>query len=442
MGIIDKYKLIHWLNIRKTSFDVLNNILYGKINKQISEKNLNEIDNYTANLISEELNIPLEKIIKNDKVPNYLFKSNQDIQKTKRPIKRDNIHFYNYYTLPSPKGYVAPVLIDILCPKEKLPKLNNGHLETAITISLGPNDIYARFGKKKNKANFCKFRVNKDKKTDWIIGDNYFEPSYCLHTYSRATDGPGKILSYTTVSHIEKIFRDKVNDDSFKNLSKNLSKNYFNNLIYQSLIDKGYDIDYLSKKIKLSKKKLKSFFNDNSNFPLSIKNKLFKLANLDKRLFQEVIHKEDKIGKYYLSVKDVTKTIRKFKSYKIASIASSTRNPDLYGYFIKVNKKIINNPKLDLMDSNCSHYLVTNGELIFFVIENNKLKKIICKKGDAIWVGTYIKHSFYGKGSLTKISDGQNFNYLEKFDLGNLYNNKLTIHRARKDNQNWGYDKN
>ena len=80
MSIIDKYKLIHWLNIRKTSFDVLNNILSGKINKQISEKNLNEIDNYTANLISEELNIPLEKIIKNDKVPNYLFKSNQDIK--------------------------------------------------------------------------------------------------------------------------------------------------------------------------------------------------------------------------------------------------------------------------------------------------------------------------------------------------------------------------
>ena len=32
---------------------------------------------------------------------------------------------------------------------------------------------------------------------------------HILHTYSRATDGPGKIL-YTTVSHIEKIFRDKL----------------------------------------------------------------------------------------------------------------------------------------------------------------------------------------------------------------------------------------
>ena len=29
-----------------------------------------------------------------------------------------------------------------------MPVLNNGHLEPAITVSLGPNDIYARFAKK------------------------------------------------------------------------------------------------------------------------------------------------------------------------------------------------------------------------------------------------------------------------------------------------------
>ena len=37
-------------------------------------------------------------------------------------IIKDGIHFYNYYTLPTPKGYVSPVLLDILCPKDKLPK--------------------------------------------------------------------------------------------------------------------------------------------------------------------------------------------------------------------------------------------------------------------------------------------------------------------------------
>ena len=106
--MIDKFKLIHWLNVRKTSFDILNNSLLGKINTKITEINLDKLDLYTSNLISEVLNIPVESIIKNDQVPNYIFKSDQDIKETKRPIKRDNIHFYNYYTLPSPKGYVAP----------------------------------------------------------------------------------------------------------------------------------------------------------------------------------------------------------------------------------------------------------------------------------------------------------------------------------------------
>ena len=50
---------------------------------------------------------------------------------------------------------------------------------------------------------------------------------------------------------------------------------------------------------------------------------------------------EDGIGKSYLSFKKSFKTIRKFKSYAIASMASSERYPDLIGNFVKVsnNKK-------------------------------------------------------------------------------------------------------
>ena len=183
--IVDKFRLIHWLNIRKTTIDVLNELLSNKINKKLSVEDFENLDMYTASEIANVLSIPVSDILKESEVPSFLFSSKSDVEKTKRPIRRDGIHFYNYYTLPSPKGYVAPVLIDILCPKNKLPKLNNGHLESAITLSLGPIDIYARFGKKINKTNWCKFKVNKDPKTNWIVGDNYFEPSYCLHTYSR-----------------------------------------------------------------------------------------------------------------------------------------------------------------------------------------------------------------------------------------------------------------
>ena len=57
---------------------------------------------------------------------------------------------------------------------------------------------------KKEQTDFLKFKINHDK-TDWIVGSSYFEPSYCLHTYSRATNGPGKILSYTTKSNLESL---------------------------------------------------------------------------------------------------------------------------------------------------------------------------------------------------------------------------------------------
>jgi len=439
--VVDKFRLIHWLNIRKTTVEILNELLANKINQKISFHDFDGLNLYAAEKIAEVLSIPVSNILKTPEVPSILYSSKEDLNKTKRPIKRDGIHFYNYYTLPSPNGYVAPVLIDILCPKEKLPKLNNGHLESAITLSLGPNDIYARFGKKINKTNWCKFKVNKDPKTNWVVGDNYFEPSYCLHTYSRATDGPGRILSYTTTSHIEDLFTKKLNEESFKNFKKLSKKNNFKkNLLFQTLQDKGYELSYLSKYSKISLKKLEKYFNNTDNLTKKQYEKICKFADLDPRLFLEIKHKEDGVGKLYMSYNESLKTIRKFKSYTIASIVSSTRFPDLHGYYMKVEKNNKNKINLDLLDSACSHYLVTSGKLTFFYKINNKIIKKSCSEGDALWVSAFTNHSFYGHGSLAKISDGQNLNYLEKFDIGNLYNLPFTLKRARKDKVNWGYD--
>ena len=92
------------------------------------------------------------------------------------------------------------------------------------------------------------------------------------------------------------------------------------------------------------------------------------------------------------------------------------------------------------MDSNCSHYLVTKGKLNFYTKINNKVEKIIMSEGDSIWVASYTEHGFTGSGALIKISDGQNFNYLEKIDLINTYNLRKTLKRGRKDKINWGYD--
>ena len=67
--------------------------------------------------LNSQLLIPTEKIQIQNKIPDYIFWSSEKINKTKRSINRDGIHFYNYYSLPSPDGFVGPVILDILCPK-------------------------------------------------------------------------------------------------------------------------------------------------------------------------------------------------------------------------------------------------------------------------------------------------------------------------------------
>ena len=97
-------------------------------------------------------------------------------------------------------------------------------------------------------------------------------------------------------------------------------------------------------------------------------------------------------------------------------------------------------PNLDLLETGCSHYLVTKGNVNIYLKENKKIKKIVANEGDAIWISSLVNHCFTGNASLAKISDGQNFNYLEKQDIKRLFDIPFTLRRARKDIVNWGYD--
>ena len=147
------------------------------------------------------------------------------------------------------------------------------------------------------------------------------------------------------------MFTKKLNDDSFNNflkLSKN--KNFKRSLLLQTLEDKGFELGYISKNIKIPLVKLKNYFKNKDNLTQKQFHKLCNFADLDPRLFSELKHKEDGVGKLYVSHKDSIKTIRKFKSYTIASIVSSTRFQDLHGYYMKVDKIEKNNVKLDLLD--------------------------------------------------------------------------------------------
>ena len=95
---IDKIKLNHWLNIRKTSLDVLNNLLSKHLNHKINFENLENLDEHAIEKISEVLSIPKNKLLINDDVPSFIYNSKKQIESTKRPIRRGGIHYYNYYT--------------------------------------------------------------------------------------------------------------------------------------------------------------------------------------------------------------------------------------------------------------------------------------------------------------------------------------------------------
>ncbi len=429
--IVDFTKFNHWLNARKITSKFINNKQKTLSRKLRSKKNF-KVNSKELNFINSNLSIPTEKIILQKKIPDYILWNKSKIDKTKRPIKRDGIHFYNYYSLPIPKGFVGPVILDILCPKNRLPKLNNGHLEQAITINLGGSDIFGRWGKIKNKINFSKIKFNNSSLNPWVIGDTYVEPTYCPHSYSRATDYNSQILSYTAKSPLEKFVKNLNNwsNSNYQNLMKNIKvKDLRASILKLYLDNKGVDLKYLSKSINIKIKNLDQIMKNKK-----ILIKTCKFLKINSNMFNENEYSsEDKIGKTYLSYKDSFKTIRKFKSYTIASMASSERYSDLFGYFIKVSgtKKI-----KDLCDYASSHYLVTNGSFNFNI--DNKSIKI--KKGDAIWMSSFKLHGFSGKGSLTKISNGENLDTSDLNEILNIYKPIETLNRSYKDRISWGYE--
>ena len=112
---LDRKKLNRWLNVRKITLEKINTDLQQLVNHKIDLSNTSDLSERTINLIANYLKVNPEKILKEKKIPPFIFKTKKEILKSGRKIIKDKIHFYNYYTLPTPHGYVAPVLLDILC---------------------------------------------------------------------------------------------------------------------------------------------------------------------------------------------------------------------------------------------------------------------------------------------------------------------------------------
>ena len=116
---INKENLLYFMNVRKLTPKHMQNVYAGDIAQLLEKDSL--IEEEKIEKIAKKLNINKSALIKNAKQSEELiFLPLEELEKTKRAVFRDGIHFYNYYTLPTPNGYISPVILDILLTQIKI----------------------------------------------------------------------------------------------------------------------------------------------------------------------------------------------------------------------------------------------------------------------------------------------------------------------------------
>jgi hypothetical protein len=444
--VLDSFKLMHWLNARKLTVDLAAQMagVSPEILSSAAKADTYPLPPDILEKLAGCLNVDVHQLAADGgRLPSVIIMTDSEIKATCRPIRRDGMHFYNYYSLPAPKGRAAPVILDILCPKYRLPQLNNGHLEPAITVNIGPGHINGRWGETLDKNTWSVLAANKTRRQSWIIGDTYTEPSYCRHTYSLAGDEGAQIISYTTKSNLEEFlleantWSDGVFDAMVDRLGRDPSAA---NCLAVQMERRGYDATTLSDAVSLSHNAITSYLGGDPD-ALSIANlrDIGLHLGVDYRVFLPATHSHDKVGKTYCSVEDSMKTIRSYKSYTVASMAHATIESDLVGLYVKVDKPQ-SDGVMDLLDHAPSHYFVTMGKTSLHILEDGKRKTFDLAKGDAAWLGAFVQHAFFGDAALIKLGNGEGSSYLDQLELSNTFNPYATLKQGRRDRQNWGYD--
>lgn len=444
---LDGIRLLHWMNVRKATVDLIavRTGIERETLTRLTNVDTGELPLADADRLADTLDIALDELRHRDGTPPCVIWHSRDaIMATRRPIDRGGIHFYNYYSLPAPKGQIAPVLIDILCPKDRMPTQNNGHLEPAITINLGPGDINGLWGHEVNEHTWHRFRANADPETRWVMGESYLEPSYCPHTYARAGDGPARILSYTVKSNLEPLVAatNRWSDDAFGELVRQLDERPCAAAALAAQMDRrGFDAVALADATGLSANAIAAFLEgDEAALGYDDLRAVGVRLGIDYRLLLRPDHRHDPVGKTWCSVEDSLASVRTYQSYTVASMSGAAQLSDLTGLFMKVAKP---GPvgALDLVDCGCCHYLATAGTLDFGWIDRDGTHRTQpIAAGDALWVAPYVRHGFAGTGALIRMGNSEGITYLDQLEMSNTYALAATLRRARHDRQVWGYD--
>lgn len=434
---VDKFKLNHWTNARKLTPKLLAERAGVAVKDVEAMLSGEEAPNETVASVAEALQVSLAQLDKPDH-PGLaaVWQRARDLYASRRPIQRDGIHFYNYYSMAAPPGRVAPVILDILCPEGRVPALNNGHLEPAITVNLGPGDIWGRWGEELTQDTWQTIAASPD---SWIVGESYVEPAYCPHSYSLATSRPARIVSYTGHSNLGGLI-EEVNTwgrpatDQFAGiLEPGLSPETVADVLLGA---RGHDRASAAEAAGIKESELTQVLAD----PLADVDLLQSTCTtlgLDYRLILPAGRRHDKVGKTYQSLDDTRRSIREFRGYTVASMASAPHLPDLVGLFVKIH----GNSGESLAEPNETHYLVIEGEVTLQWLDaDGRTQAQAGGPDDSAWVGPYVSHRWSGNGSVLKLSSGPHVALSDLLELTHTYEPAATIRRGCQDLSGWGYD--
>lgn len=443
----DTYKVVHWMNVRK--------VTTGQVAEAIGHTfDPSAADTWSDELVSEVagfLRVEAEQLTSSPRRNlTALTRSADDLIATCRPIQRDGIHFYNYYTMAAPPGAVAPVILDILCPAERVPALNNGHLEPAITVNIGPGDINGRWGEELTEATWQVLRANPASAGGggadaWIVGDSYVEPSFCPHSYSLAGDAPARIISYTGQSNLAGLLED-LNDWSdpaaaalYERLESGIDSAATEGagpygIAELLLARRGHTVASAAGVIGVSEPALRDAL---AGGDLGVLRDLGRTLGFDYRVLLAPQWRHDSVGKTYRDVGECRADARDFRGYRVSSLASAPHLPDLTGLFMRVD----GDAGEDLSDPAETHYLVTGGEVeLEWTDADGKRERSRLGVDGTAWVAPFVAHRWSGDGSLVRLGSGRHLTYLDLIELANTYAAAATLRRGRLDDRGWGYD--
>lgn len=439
MPNLDPFKFVRWMNARKLTPGRLAEL--AGVDQAFLESTLHasgpvEIDDERLGRLATGLAVETGRLIAAAGAGRaVLVRSAEEMYRTRRPIQRDGIHFYDYYSMAGPEGRVAPVILDILCPADRLPALNNGHLEPAITVNLGPGDIHGRWGEELSDDTWRVLAANTGA-DPWITGDSYVEPSYCPHSYALAGDVPARIVSYTADSNLAALIEENNtwSEPAFERWSQFIEKGGLapEELLRLALARRGYTDETAAARLGV----------DPGSLPASLDTlrALGAELGIDYRLLLPAVRRHDAVGKTCRTVEESRESIRPFGPYEVASMAGAPHLPDLSGLFVRV---VVDEGDVPMRhDDNETHYLVTDGDLhLDWVDERGELATATLSADGSAWVAPFVAHRWRGTGAVLKFNSGGHVGYLDLFELTNTYEPAATLRRGHRDLSGWGYQR-